>query len=214
MILGVLVVTLGIVGYISYVIINQENVIRDGEVFEGTVRIENTQYVYTDCEISGKTKKIAEIDNWDVYEISEDSKQIFLKMKSVIGEQYIVREDYQIPASGKVNCAYIDGERVDDEDVLEALTHILLQKNTTGTLQYIYDKKTEKDKWKSVVVGYEDCPVGTDYSVYGISKIDSKWVVVFQKDVENLDGDWCRVVYHEVDGKDAEAFEDSKIWMR
>lgn len=140
MILGVLVVTFGIVAYISYVIINQENIIKDGDVFEGTVRIENTQYVYTDCEILGKTKKIAEIDNWDVYEISEDSKQIFLKMNSIIGEQYTVREDYQIPTSGKVNCAYIEGKRVEDE--------------------------------------------------------------------------WCRVVYHEVDEEYAEAFEDSKIWMR
>ena len=33
------------------------------------------------------------------------------------------------------------------------------------------------------MLGYEDCPVGTDNSIYGIAKIDSKWVIVFNSDL-------------------------------
>jgi hypothetical protein len=208
-----LIIIIGIVSYRGYLLMIQQTVIEDGDVFAGTVRIADEKYVYTAFESIGRTKKIAEIDNWDIYEISEDSEHIFLKMKSLTGEEYIVREDYQIPTAGKVSCAYIDGERVDDENILEALTDILSQRDDAGTLYYISDNKQEKDKWKQVVVGYEDCPVGTDYSIYGISKVDSKWVVVFRDEVGKLEGNKFRAIYHEVDEKYNEVFECSKIWM-
>mgnify|MGYP003302418626 CR=1 FL=1 len=207
-----MLIIIGIVSYCSYLLMIQQTVIEDGDVFAGTVRIADKKYVYTAFESIGRTKKIAEIDNWDIYEISEDPEHIFLKMKSFTGEEYIVREDYQIPTAGKVNCAYIDGERVDDENISEALTDILSQRDDAGTLYYISDNKQEKDKWKHVVVGYEDCPVGTDYSIYGISKVDSKWVVVFRDEVGKLEGNKFQVIYHEVDEKYNEVFECSKIW--
>ena len=145
--------------------------------------------------------------------IKKESESLVFTGLEIPRDYYIVREGYRIPTAGKVNCAYIDGERVDDENILEALTDILSQRDDAGTLYNISDNKQEKDKWKHVVVGYEDCPVGTDYSIYGISKVDSKWVVVFRDEVGKLEDNKFPVIYHEVDEKYNEVFECSRIWM-
>lgn len=56
-------------------------------------------------------------------------------------------------------------------------------KYNDGTYYYISNNKEEQKRWKHFVLGYEDCPVGTDNSIYGIAKIDSKWVIVFNNDL-------------------------------
>ncbi len=191
----------------------QQTIIKDGDVLLGFVRIADKKYEYTYFDTIGRTKKIAEIDNWNIYEVAEDPEHIFLKMKSFTGDEYLVREDYQIPTAGKVNCAYVERERIDDENTLEALTDILSKRKNTdpGTLYYI-DNKQESDKWTHVTVGYEDYPVGTDDSIYAISKIGFKRVVVFRDEVGKVESDKLPVIYHEVDEKYNEVFEHGKIW--
>ena len=219
-IIVVIIIILGIVSCSSYFLMIQQTIIKDGDVLLGFVRIADKKYEYTYFDTIGRTKKIAEIDNWNIYEVAEDPEHIFLKMKSFTGEEYLVRGDYQIPTAGKVNCAYVynayvDGERIDDENTLEALTDILSKRKNTdpGTLYYIDIIKEESYKWTHVTVGYEDCPVGIDASIYAISKIGSKWVVVFRDEVGEEENDKRPVIYHEVDEKYNEVFEHSKIWL-
>lgn len=200
--------------FMRYLWTMQQSVITDGDVLLGFVRIADERYEYTYFVTKGRTKKIAEIDNWKIYEVSEDPDHIFLKMKSFTGEYYIVREDYQIPTEGNVSCAYVEGKRIDDEKTLEALTDILSRKYDAGTPYCISGRKEEQDRWNYVVVGYEDCPVGTDHSIYAIGKVDSKWVVVFYNEVGDWEGDSLQVIYHEVDEKYYEIFERNKIWSR
>lgn len=200
--------------FVGYLWTMQQSVITDGDVLLGFVRIADERYVYTDFETIGRRKKIAEIDNWKIYEVSEDPNHIFLKMKSFTSDYYLVKEDYQIPMEGKVSCAYVEGRRIDDEKTLEALTDILSRKYDAGTSYYLSTKKEERDKWKHVTVGYEDCPVGTDASIYAIAKVDSKWVVVFRDEIGQREGGRLPVIYHEVDEKYYETFERNKVWSR
>ena len=198
--------------FIGYKLIEAQSIIRDGEVLAGLVRIKDDIYRYTSFESVGRKKKIAEIDNWSVYEIKEDPKHIFLQLKSFTGEQYIVREDYQIPTEGKVNCVYVDGHRLDNNEILETFDKILTTEYYDGTGYYLSESKDEQKKWKHFIIGYEDCPVGTDNSIYGIAKIDSRWVVLFSDDIGENDGNGYQVTYYEVSPECANVFEESMIW--
>lgn len=209
----ILITLLIAAAFMGYLWTIQQSVITDGDVFMGYVRIADERYEYTYFVTKGRTKKIAEIDNWKIYEVSEDPNHIFLKMKSFTGEYYIVREDYQIPTEGKVSCAYVERRRIDDEKTLEALTDILSRKYDAGTAYY-FSHKVEEQEWNYVVVGYEDCPVGTDHSIYAIGKIDSKWVVVFYDEVGEWEDGRLPAIYHDLDEKYYELFERNKIWSR
>ena len=60
--------------FIGYKYFKAQSIIKDGEVLAGMVRIADQKYVYQAFMTTGKKKKIAEIDNWDVYEIESVSK--------------------------------------------------------------------------------------------------------------------------------------------
>lgn len=198
--------------FIGYKYFKAQSIIKDGEVLAGMVRIADQKYVYQAFMTTGKKKKIAEIDNWDVYEIDEDKSHTFLLLKSFTGEQYIVKENYQIPTGGKVNCVYVDGQRIEDKEILEAFNEILTTKYNDGTYYYISNNKEEQKRWKHFVLGYEDCPVGTDNSIYGIAKIDSKWVIVFNSDLGQKDENGYQAIYYEISPECGKIFEKSNIW--
>lgn len=198
----------------GYLIMSRPSVITEGVVKGGWVMIADVRYEYTSFETVGRTKKIAVLDNWKVYEVAEDPSHVFLKMKSFTAERYLVRSDYQIPTEGNVSCAYIGDERVDDEKTLEALTDILTREYDAGTPYYMTHKREESARRNHVTVGFEGCPVGTDVSIYCIVKVDSKWVVVFRDEIGELDGDRFPVTYHEIDEKYYEVFEKNKMWAR
>ncbi len=197
---------------VSYMIYEQHSLVRDVEVLAGIVRIADHRYVYSPFVSKGRKKKNAEIDNWNVYEIKEDPNHIFLQLKSFTGEQYLVREDYQIPTEGKVSCVYVDGRRINDRKITEAFDEILTTEYDDCIDYYVSGNKEEQEKWMHFVIGYEDCPVGTDNSIYGITQIDSRWVVVFQNDVfENTEGGF-KVIYHVLSPECGQVFEESKLW--
>ena len=70
----------------------------------------------------------------------------------------------------------------------------------------------EQKRWKHFVLGYEDCPVGTDNSIYGIAKIDSKWVIVFNSDLGQKDENGYQAIYYEISPECGKIFEKSNIW--
>lgn len=98
---------------------------KEGVVSAGLVKIENINYVYSSFELSGEGKTIALIDNYIIKAVPEDPSHTFLILRTFIDQNYIVREDYEIPTEGKVNCAYIDGKRTTADQVLSALTDII-----------------------------------------------------------------------------------------
>ena len=185
---------------------------KEGVVSAGLVKIENINYVYSSFELSGEGKTIALIDNYIIKAVPEDPSHTFLILRTFLDQNYIVREDYEIPTEGKVNCAYIDGKRITADQVLNALTDIIRNDNDEGTPFYISNNGTEKNDLKSVVIGYEDCPVGTDYSIYGIGKIDDKWAVVLRNELGTWDGNKLPAIYHELDTKCREMLSECGIW--
>lgn len=67
-------------------------IIKDGEVYESWARIADEKYVRADFETLGRSKIIAEIDGWGVYELKEDPSYIFLHIKSFTSDEYAVKE--------------------------------------------------------------------------------------------------------------------------
>ena len=70
-------------------------------------------------------------------------------------------------------------------------------KYNDGTYYYISNNKEEQKRWKHFVLGYEDCPVGTDNSIYGIVKIDENGY---------------QAIYYEISPECGKIFEKSNIW--
>ena len=70
--------------FIGYKYFKAQSIIKDGEVLAGMVRIAGSEIcissIYDDWK---EKKKIAEIDNWDVYEIDEDKSHTFLLLKII-----------------------------------------------------------------------------------------------------------------------------------
>lgn len=202
-----------IIGFSSYVLFPP--VTRDGDVYAGWVRIADEKYVYCGFLTEGMRKKIAEIDGWGVYEVKEDPSRTFLMLKEFTSEDYIVKEDYKVPTEGKVNCVYVDRIRFTGKKIRDAFDEIRATEFDEGIPYYLTGDADDPQRWRIIVLGYEDCPVGTDYSIYGISKIGSKWAIIFRDEIgESVDGD-RPTVYHELDPKYNEifdVFENSLLW--
>ncbi len=188
---------------------------KDGWVRQELVNIEGVDYRYQGFDISNEGKTIAFIDDWKVKEIPEDPSHTFLIIKSFSNQYYIIKKDYVIPESGKVSCAYLNGERTTWEPFLDALTEILDSEFVDGNEIIIsgFNKAQYDQNFKSVSIGYEDCPVGTDHSIYCIGKLDSKWIIIFRDELDSLNNDQKRAIYYELDSKYEKAFEESGYWQ-
>lgn len=187
---------------------------KDGFVGGERVQIDGVNYHYVNITLSEEGKTIALVDDWKVNEIPEDSSHTFLVVRSFLDDYSIVREDYNIPESGNVSCAYIGNtmERTTDKDLLHTLTEILQTDYTDGKEILLSNKKEERGNFEHICVGYEDCPVGTDNSIYYIGQIDSVWVVIFRNELGEWDDGKLPAVYYELDSKYYEIFEDSGYW--
>lgn len=203
-----------IIAIIGYNYIHRQLLRKKGFVGVEMVRIEDVNYRYTSFELSKEGKTIALIDDWKINEIPEDPSHTFLVVRSFIDQYYIVREDYTIPVEGNVSCAYIGSmmERTTDKEILQALTEILQNDYTDGTPIFLSNHKDEKGNFKHIVVGYEDCPVGTDRSIYYIGEIDSKWVIIFRNELGEWEDDELPAVYYELDPAYGKIFEKSGFW--
>lgn len=189
---------------------------KDGKVLAGYVMIEGEKYNYSGFELTKEGKTIARIDGYIINEVPEDPTHTFLVIRSFLDQDYIVRDDYKIPEGGNVSCAYIGTmmERTTDEALLAALTKILNGDYLDGKSIQLTDDRDfiENNQFNHVVVGYEDCPVGTDNSIYYIGKIDSKYVVIFRDEIgEYKDGTYTSI-YHEIDSNLEKVMEDSGFW--
>ena len=144
-----------------------------------------------------------------------------LRKKGFVGAEMVRIEDvnyrytsFELSKEGNVSCAYIGSmmERTTDKEILQALTEILQNDYTDGTPIFLSNHKDEKGNFKHIVVGYEDCPVGTDRSIYYIGEIDSKWVIIFRNELGEWEDDELPAVYYELDPAYGKIFEKSGFW--
>lgn len=187
---------------------------KEGFVGVERVQIDGVDYRYADIVYSGEGKTIAFIDDWEVNEIPEDSSNTFVVVRSFLDQYPIVRADYEIPESGRVSCAYIGDtmERTTDKDLLKALTDILQADYTGGKEIFLLSDMGSLGNFQHICVGYEDCPVGTDNSIYYIGIVDSRWVVIFRDELGERKNDRVSARYYELDAKYGAIFEDSGYW--
>ena len=106
----------------------------------------------------------------------------------------------------------IEDRRLTDEKTRNAFNEILATDFDEGTPYTLTHDADDPLKWHIVVLGFEDCPVGTDYSIYGICRIGSRWAVIFRNEIgESEDGN-SPTVYHELDPKYNEVFDKFINW--
>ncbi|MCR5835038.1 MAG: hypothetical protein K6G88_00860 [Lachnospiraceae bacterium] len=193
--------------------VNKAVLTRDGFIGEEQVKIASVDYRYDNFVVSKEGKTIALVDDWKINEVPEDPSHTFLVVRSFLDQYYIVKRDYVIPVSGDVSCAYIDGERTTDDELLTALTQIMNTKFEDGKeIEISYrGGDLEKYNFKSVIVGYGDCPVGTDSSIYYIGKKESNWIIIFRDELSEEDGDKQSAIYYELDEKYSKTLEKSEF---
>lgn len=137
--------------------------------------------------VSGKYhegKTIAETkDGFDINEVEEDDSHTFLVVRSFLDQWLVVREDYDIPQTGKITKAYWNLKFIEDEEFLEAVAELTEKAAADFTYDNsnndIYQYKGE-DVMRELTVAYEDCPVPTEYIGY-IGTINGRWCMISDK---------------------------------
>ncbi|MBQ3099488.1 MAG: hypothetical protein IJC50_00710 [Clostridia bacterium] len=112
-----------------------------------------------------------------LYEISGDSNHDFL-VDPCFNERddLYVSEDYVIPTEGEITAVYVNGRKVTNKKLLDAIEKMYSADDSDF---FLYD--VEENFYhdhnifaKKVNLSYEDCPVGSEYKGY-IGKVDGKW---------------------------------------
>ena len=129
--------------------------------------------IYSEGKTIAKTKD----GQWSINEIDEDPSHTFVVVRSFLDDSLYVRKDYQIPQSGDVNSAYLDGIKVADDSFLDAVSQIyfLNEKTVEHTTNDIH-LKTDNQDMRAAYVGFSDCPVAIFMGYIG--KLNNEWVVI------------------------------------
>ena len=165
--------------------------------FEGSFIIAGERYIAISIGFTEEGKTIAQADNYNIKEIPEDPNHNFLAVRNFLDNWTIVKESYVIPTGGKLNVAYCDQERITDGIKLQMIQSIL-----DGVYQGSFIVKTDGERdifnaIKTVKVGYEDCPVGTDW-LGGIGNINGYLVFVEAEDLRESNVEYyCYVLQEE-----------------
>ena len=115
-------------------------------------------------------------DDWQINEVEEDPGHTFIVLRSFLDQSLLVREDYVIPTSGEVTTVHWGGTEIEDDSFFEVLTNILQNAQTDVALETgeaIFER-TNRQNMLPLVVGYEDCPIATEYLGY-MGTIDGTW---------------------------------------
>lgn len=127
---------------------------------------------YTEGRTIAKSK-----DGWKINEVKEDPSHTFVVARSFLDQYLYVSDEYTIPTSGKITKACWNGEYIENEEFIQALTQIDRVKTTS------FDYETEavfvlndSQRMKQVYFAYENCPVATVNKGW-LGKINGKWVI-------------------------------------
>lgn len=96
-------------------------------------------------------------------------------------ESLYVRKDYQIPKSGDVNLVYLDGNKIEADSFLDAVSQIYSSSEETveHTTNDIHSK-TDTQDMRPIYIGFNDCPVAVFMGYIG--KFDGEWVAITDLD--------------------------------
>ena len=130
-------------------------------------------------------KTIAKVKNsgFSINEVEGDDSHTFVVVRSFLDQWLVVREDYDIPKSGKITKAYWSYQFIDDEKFLDVITEMITKVKPDSE----YDTEdreifeyTDKQNMKELYIAYEGCPVTTIYLGY-MGVIDGEWYLTVGK---------------------------------
>lgn len=111
-----------------------------------------------------------------LYEVNGDINHDFLVNTSFNERPDLyVSEDYVIPTEGKLTAVYVNGRKITNEKLLDAIEEMYSDDSDF----FLYDVKEnfyhdDSIFAKKINLAYEGCPVGSDYKGY-IGIVDGKW---------------------------------------
>lgn len=140
---------------------------------------------YTEGKTIAKTK-----DGSRINEVEEDNTHTFIVIRSFIDQNFLVRDDYQIPTSGTITTAFWNEKAIKDEAFYDIISEILEEAVTD--FEYETDgiyQLNDKQKMRSLYVGYDDCPIATSYIGY-LGMVDGTWYITTEisSDQYNVNG--------------------------
>lgn len=125
----------------------------------------------------GKTIAKVKDSGFRINEVEGDDSHTFVVVRSFIDQWLVVREDYNIPKSGKITKAYWAHQFIEDEEFFSVVAKLMQQSKP----DFMYDNSADDiyqykgdDVMRQLVVAYEDCPVPTNYLGY-IGTMGGKW---------------------------------------
>lgn len=131
-------------------------------------------------------KTVAKAGNTKINAIPEDKSHTFLVARSFLDNYAIVKESYVIPTSGKAGVAYYGRERITDGEKWGLVQSILGGEYKGSFVIKTNDRFDIANATESIYVGYEDCPVGTDWLGY-MGNINGHLVFIEKEDVREED---------------------------
>ncbi len=144
--------------------------------FEGTkLIIGGVTYIHKEFDYTDTDRTIAYVDGWTVSTIKEDPSRTFLRVRSFLDGYGYMREDYEIPTEGEITVLYLDDRHRYTSrrmcGIITELTENPPEETFTIRTDAVYRYA------KSVNVGYEGCPIATDFVGY-LGHINGKWVFI------------------------------------
>lgn len=125
----------------------------------------------------GKTIAKVKDSGLSINEVEGDDSHTFVVVRSFIDQWLVVREDYNIPKSGKITKAYWAHQLIEDEEFFSVVAKLMQHSKP----DFMYDNSADDiyqykgdDVMRQLVVAYEDCPVPTNYLGY-IGTMGGKW---------------------------------------
>ena len=172
---------------VAFVLIRIFSIDRTAEIgFENSFVIKGERYIATSIGYTEEGKIIAKADNFKIKEIPEDKDHNFLAVRSFLDNWIIVRESYVIPTEGDIGVVYIDHKRFTDGDEMEMVLSIVdedFKDSFVVKTENMFEMSNATD---SIYVGYEDCPVGTDW-IGVVGNINGCLVFVDREEMKNDD---------------------------
>lgn len=148
----------------------------------GDIFWKNTLYVhvhtsgqYHEGKTIAKTK-----DGWSINEVTEDPSHTFIVMRSFLDQYLLVREDYQIPNSGEITTVRWGADYTKGHTFASTISDILSK--AAPDFEYETDaifRLTDTQKMKELWIGYEACPLATEFSGY-LGKINGTWYLTIK----------------------------------
>lgn len=147
---------------------------RTGKLTANGVRFKDNEYIMKNYVFTEEGKTIGKADSWNINEIPEDKEHNFLAIRSFLDNYYVMRSDYIISNSGEITVTYIDRERYTDKNLNDAVNYIKSEE-----IEEKFYIKTDNiyHYAKRVYVGYNGCPVGTEY-IGMVGNINGKMVYI------------------------------------